>query len=57
MGSSVQIAGVLGNGELDPHGNFSQRERLVKGLVGRGVAMLSIQMGRGDLTLRLGGSP
>lgn len=31
MGSLVQIAGVLGNGELDPHGNFSQRERLVKG--------------------------
>lgn len=55
MGSSVQIAGVLGNGELDPHGNFSQPGRPVKGLVGQGVAMLSIQMGRGDLTLRLGG--
>ncbi|MCL5964971.1 MAG: hypothetical protein M1369_04205 [Deinococcus sp.] len=51
----MQIAGVLGNGELDPHGNFSQPGRPVKGLVGQGVAKLSIQMGRGDLTLRLGG--
>ncbi|HEU4740681.1 MAG TPA: DUF4097 family beta strand repeat-containing protein [Meiothermus sp.] len=51
VGSSVQIAGVLGNGELDPRGNFSQRGRLVKGLVGPGAAKLSIQMGSGDLTL------
>lgn len=49
--SSVTVDGVLGNRALDPRGHFQQKGRGFKGVVGRGAAKLSIQMGNGDLTL------